>query len=879
MAIELTTASESVIDSIRASLSAVGSDTIKEIVDITRANYNALTKDPKTLYVVNEGVGVNRSFLLGTARIDFSGSISGNLSASGLVYASGGNSSTWNSTTNIININSAKWNSNSTTVSVNSASWIGSTTIVAANSANWVLDGGNTKGANLVIGTNDANNFNLETSGTARVSISSTGQVGIGTTTPDADLVLYKNVIASPTTFKIRTATGTTSRQDFYRTDNYVATRFNVLSTNEFQFFNNDDIVTPKYIINGTNGNFGIGTSSTAEKVTIGGNLSASGALRALGNITSFGNVGIGTSLPVSKLDIYDTTTAQGLSGAALNIYHNWNAGSVDVTAIKLNVFSSGSGINSKFLDLQLNGTSYFNVSKLGNVSVIGTLSAARIVSRDLSIGSSTIDWSTSNSFYKTILTNTTFTFSNTLPGQSITVAISAAGSYNITWPATVIWSGNIAPKQTASATDIYFFHNINNIVYGNIITEAGLSKTFTNSQIRLSTIPYRVGLIGFQIDTGEVWVSIGQTAGDWQLVSGAGGVPPSHEHAFSEIHSLPSYPPAALDVIGVPLGEASSRLTHWASLSLILDLAQVPRSARDTLLALNDAGAIISDTKLAAIDTFYKYADSVGLITGNTDYARLLVPVWSNNTKANLIDWLHPANSIKPYTRNASTGANNAGNFNADTVGYMQPTGVTNSGMIDFNSTVAQIWEATDYCFTYYSHLPPLTDDNTMIGARNDTVSGGTGRWFTTSRSVTDAGVFRAAAGSSGGSLHVNLVIPELYVGGTVGALNPLGLIHFARKGTLFSTRRRGAAGILNTTDLTTASAAANAVITNLKLGGFLYYNGNPTGSLNAGSALHSQPSSLFYLGRAIATTNTATDTFSLNLYNLAVSMGAPVV
>lgn len=729
MAIELTTASESVIDSIRASLSAVGSDTIKEIVDITRANYNLLTKDSKTLYVVNEGVGVNRSFFLGTSRIDFSGSISGNLSASGLVYANGGNSSTWNSTTNIININSDKWNSNSTTVSVNSASWIGSTTIVAANSANWVLDGGNTKGANLVIGTNDGYNLALETANSTRLTILSDGNVGIGTVSPSEKLQVTGNIRAT-------------------------------------------------------------------------GNLLATNLIRAANSITC-----------------------------------------------------------------------------------TGTVSGLRVIGSNSIISATSIDWALASSFYKTIAANTAFTFSNTIPGQSITVAISAAGSYDVTWPATVVWSGNIAPRQTASTTDIYFFHNINNIIYGDIITEAGLSETFTNSQTRLSTIPYRVGLIGFQIDTGEVWVSIGQTAGDWQLVSGAGGVPPSHEHSFSEIHSLPSYPPAALDVIGVPLGEASSRLTHWASLSLILDLARVPRSARDTLLALNDAGVIISDTQLAAIDTFYKYADSSGLITGNSNYARLLVPVWSDNTKANLIDWLHPASSIKPYTRNASTGANNAGNFNAGTNGYMQPTGVTNSGMIDFNSTVAQIWEATDYCFTYYSHLPPLTDDNTMIGARNDTISGGLRRYFSTSRSTTDAGVFRASPGTAaapegpGGSLHVNLGIPELYVGGTVGALNPLGLIHFARKGTLFSTRRRGAAGILNTTDFTTSNVNANAIISNIKLGGFLYYNNGTTGSLNAGSALHSQPSSLFYLGRAIATTNTATDTFSLNLYNLAVSMGAPVV
>ena len=706
MAIELTTASDNVIDSIRASLSAIGSDTITEIVDITRANYNAITKNSNTLYVVNEGIGVNRSFFLGTSKIGSTESIVGDLSATGVVYADGGNSTTWNSASNIININSATWNNNST--------------VVTANSANWVLDGGNTKGANLVIGTNDGYNLALETANSTRLTVTSDGNVGIGTVVP-------------------------------------------------------------------------------AEKLQVTGNIRVAGAIRATNNITS-----------------------------------------------------------------------------------TGSISGLRVYGNDSIISSTSIDWSLASSFYKTIATNTTFTFANTVPGQSITVAVSAAGNYTVTWPTTVAWSGGIAPRQTASTTNIYFFHNVNNIVYGDLITDAGVSTTFVNTQSRLAAIPYRTGLIGYQSDTGEVWISIGVTAGDWQLVSGAGGVPPSHEHSFSDIHSLPTVAPSLTDTIGIPLGNAGGSISHWASINLILDLAQVPRSARDTLLALNDAGAIISDTQLAAIDTFYTYADSVGLITGNSEYARLLVPVWSNNTKANIIDWLHPASSIKPYTRNASTGANNAGNFIQDTNGYMQPTGVTNSGMIDFNSTVAQIWEPTDYCFTYYSHLPPLTDDNTMIGARNDEISGGLRRYFSTSRSTTNAGVFRASPGTAaapegpGGSLHVNLVIPELYVGGTVGALNPLGLIHFAFKGTLFSTRRRISTGISGTTDLTTTNSYANAIISNIKLGGFLYYNNSPTGALGSP---HNQPSSLFYIGRAIATTNTATDTFSLMLYNLATAMGAPVV
>jgi hypothetical protein len=274
-----------------------------------------------------------------------------------------------------------------------------------------------------------------------------------------------------------------------------------------------------------------------------------------------------------------------------------------------------------------------------------------------------------------------------------------------------------------------------------------------------------------------------------------------------------------------------------------------------------------------------------MGMISGNTSRSRLMLPVWASNMQANLLDWLHPASSSRPFIRNASTGANNAGDF-TQPGGYIAPTGVTNSGMIDFDSTVAQVWEETDYSLTYYSHSPPLTDDNTMIGARNDAVSGGLYRYFTTSRSTTTPGVFRASPGTGaapdgpGGSLHINLGIPELYVGGTVGALNPLGLIHFARKGTLFSTRRRLAAGIADTTDLTTSNVNANAIISNIKLGGFLFYNGATTGSLlGPGGILHNQPSSLFYIGRAIGTTGAATDTFSLMLFNLAIAMGAPSV
>ena len=61
-----------------------------------------------------------------------------NLSSTGTIYASAGNSNLWYSGYTNTSSNSANWQGTYTTVSANSAYWSGSTPIVAANSATWV---------------------------------------------------------------------------------------------------------------------------------------------------------------------------------------------------------------------------------------------------------------------------------------------------------------------------------------------------------------------------------------------------------------------------------------------------------------------------------------------------------------------------------------------------------------------------------------------------------------------------------------------------------------------------------------------------------------------------------------------------------------------
>lgn len=88
------------------------------------------------------------------------------------------------------------------------------------------------------------------------------------------------------------------------------------------------------------------------------------------------------------------------------------------------------------------------------------------------SIAASNIDWSLSNTFFKTLGANTTFTFSNETDSQTIIVAITnTAGNFTAAWPAAVLWTNGSQPVLTLGAkTDVFTFVRINSVVYGNVV-------------------------------------------------------------------------------------------------------------------------------------------------------------------------------------------------------------------------------------------------------------------------------------------------------------------------------------------------------------------------------------------------------------------------
>jgi len=102
------------------------------------------------------------------------------------------------------------------------------------------------------------------------------------------------------------------------------------------------------------------------------------------------------------------------------------------------------------------NGTA-IAVANGGTGSTTAAAAQRALTPATSTISASAIDWSLSNSFYKTLSANTTFTFSNAQDGQVITICLlNTTSNYTVTWP-TIKWSGGTAPTMTTGAKyDVY---------------------------------------------------------------------------------------------------------------------------------------------------------------------------------------------------------------------------------------------------------------------------------------------------------------------------------------------------------------------------------------------------------------------------------------
>lgn len=199
---------------------------------------------------------------------------------------------------------------------------ISATGNITAN--NLVYKNGNSDGSPLFIGTNDNQSLNLETNGLTRFSVISGGNIGIGTTTPS-------------TILDINDSSSTQKNVEFtIRNGNFGWWKMTSSNTNNagfLRFSSGNSSLTP-LTLNGLNGNVGIGTQTPNERLTVVGNISATGTITSLSGITLANNAPIALSdnSGVERTALYmDTFNTMYLASGATGFLRIQPAGNVSI--------------------------------------------------------------------------------------------------------------------------------------------------------------------------------------------------------------------------------------------------------------------------------------------------------------------------------------------------------------------------------------------------------------------------------------------------------------------------------------------------------------------------------------------------------------------
>lgn len=115
------------------------------------------------------------------------------------------------------------------------------------------------------------------------------------------------------------------------------------------------------------------------------------------------------------------------------------------------------------FYEQNVAGTPTIPVTTTGNQTINGIKTFVSGIYGGvvtLTSGQNAFDLSLGACFIKTIASNTTFSFSN-VPANAcccITVILTNAGNYTVTWPSSVKWTGNNTPTLTENGKDVLTF-------------------------------------------------------------------------------------------------------------------------------------------------------------------------------------------------------------------------------------------------------------------------------------------------------------------------------------------------------------------------------------------------------------------------------------
>jgi hypothetical protein len=393
----------------------------------------------------------------------------------------------------------------------------------ASLASNFFVQGGNSFGTTALLGTNDSQSLAFETSGSVRMFISSSGNVGIGTSTPTVALQVASDAIISD--IRVGTGPGTGNV--------YIGQSVGGISTTNAQSMDDNVFIgrsAGSTFSGNSNGNVAIGVSSlrggsNVEYNTAVGFLSLQNytgqyttalGYNAGGNLTSGGfntiigyNTGLGITTGASN-----TIIGAQITGLASNLA---NTIAISDGAGTIRIYSPSTGNvliqnGGTFTDtgerLQVSGSTKLN----GNTQVTGSLIAtAKVESNEVILGS--------NENVDKIYIGTLSAGSYGIRGFSYSGALTIASGYLFTGGKIILY-GQTATGGLANGILMNNKVGINTAPTTYALDVSGSSR-FTDSMIITGSLTVTQGITGSLFGTSS-WANNAVSASQATTASSA---------------------------------------------------------------------------------------------------------------------------------------------------------------------------------------------------------------------------------------------------------------------------------------------------------------------------------------------------------------------
>ncbi|NCN95480.1 MAG: hypothetical protein GW917_02030, partial [Bdellovibrionales bacterium] len=313
--------------------------------------------------------------------------------------------------------------------------------LIPTSASGDLSNGGNTTGATVVVGTNDAQSLQLETNNSVAMTILNGGNIGIGTASPGTKL----HIAGSGAQLRIQDTANTTASNSLGGIISYrdsAGTEYGWVgdgsgSTNNMAMYS------------------GIGSASL---LTTGGSV----------NLTSAGNVGIGTTNPLRNLSVSGSSVSAGehrvISAQTSNGNESISLGYDANGTVHTSAFIRTNNIRPLVLGTQTT-PSAFTVLDGGNVGIGTTNPSAKlevvgqIVSQESTLVSgATANFANGNSIVLQSVGGSAITVSNMVAGGTYNVVVedTTSRTYTFTGCTTSYFSPANGPTINRSIYTIY---------------------------------------------------------------------------------------------------------------------------------------------------------------------------------------------------------------------------------------------------------------------------------------------------------------------------------------------------------------------------------------------------------------------------------------